>query len=233
METQDNLPEGILLINKPIGKTSFSLVAALRRKIGVKKIGHAGTLDPFASGVMILLIGKKYTRLSDRFLSQDKEYSAELMLGIATDTYDCEGQTTLTSDKVPALNEIEEVLQQFQGSLEQIPPMYSAKKIKGQKLYLLARQGKTIERPPVKIHVDTKLVEYQYPYLRINVSCSKGTYIRSLAHDIGEKLGTGAHLTGLQRIRSGGFHLHQCIEGSLLDSSSFDTNVCNQHLLKI
>lgn len=225
--------EGLLLVNKPIGKTSFSLVAALRKRIGVKKIGHAGTLDPFASGLMVLLVGKNYTRQSHQFLGQDKEYTAELMLGVTTDTYDCEGRVILTCDKVPSKAEIEDVIQQFQGEIEQIPPMYSAKKVNGQKLYLLARKGKTIERSPVKIKVCIEFIEYAYPFLKINISCSKGTYIRSLAYDIGVKLGVGAHLTALQRTRSGNFFLHQCLDGRELESILFDRKRCSEFLTVI
>lgn len=226
-----DLFQGILLVNKPPGKTSFSLVAALRRRLGVKKIGHAGTLDPFATGVMVMLIGKTYTRLSDKFLTQDKEYLAELKLGLATDTYDLEGQATQQSDVIPSLNQIEEVISHFQGDIEQIPPMYSAKKVNGQKLYELARKGKSIERAPVKVTTSIDIIDYSYPSLVIKVSCSKGTYIRSLAHDIGIELTCGAHLTSLKRLRSGAFHLDQCIEGSLLDSSSFDRAACLPYLL--
>lgn len=224
--------QGILLVNKPAGKTSFSLVAALRRRIGVKKIGHAGTLDPFATGVMVMLIGKAYTRLSDKFLMQDKEYLAELKLGVMTDTYDLEGQITQTSDVVPSLAEICAVIEHFQGEIEQIPPMFSAKKINGQKLYELARKGKSVAREAVKIKVAIEIVNYSYPFLEIKVDCSKGTYIRSLAHDIGAQLTCGAHLTALKRLRSGAFCLHQCIDGTLLDSADFNREVCEPSLLK-
>src|SRR5262249_44547105 len=135
--TNPNPIEGILLVNKPRGKTSFSLVATLRKSLGVKKIGHAGTLDPFATGVMVMLIGRAYTRLSDQFLGQDKEYLAELCLGLATDTYDSEGQVVSRSEFVPSQKCIEETIQQFQGEIIQIPPMFSAKKINGKKLYEL------------------------------------------------------------------------------------------------
>src|SRR5690348_14012390 len=116
--------EGILLVDKPKGKTSFSLVAALRRLSGIKKIGHAGTLDPFATGVMVLLVGKPYTRLSDRFLSLDKEYQATLHLGISTDTFDCDGKQTSISEKIPSSEEIQQALSHFQGKIQQIPPMF-------------------------------------------------------------------------------------------------------------
>ncbi len=213
--------EGILLVDKPVGKTSFSLVAALRKRVGVRTIGHAGTLDPFATGVMVLLIGR-YTRLSDRLLCQDKEYRATITLGIATDTYDCTGKVVGMSSKVPSLSDIELALTHFQGEIEQVPPMFSAKKIKGKKLYELARKGQTIERPPSKVTLHTTLIRYDYPHLEIQTVCSKGTYIRSLAYDLGIHLGCGAHLSVLQRLRSGAFALKDCIDGHLLDSPEFD-----------
>lgn len=216
---------GILLVNKPRGKTAFSLVAALRRRIGVKKIGHAGTLDPFATGVMVLLVGKKFTTQSDRFLCQDKEYTAVVRFGASTDTFDCEGEILQKSEIVPTLQEIEQVIQKFQGEIEQVPPMYSAKKINGKKLYEYARKGQTIERAPIKINVHIEILNYSYPDLTIRVTASKGTYIRSLGHDIGQALGCGGHLIELQRSRSGCFHLEDCIDGNLLDSSQFDRSV--------
>lgn len=207
---------GILLVDKPCGKSSFSLVSSLRRLLGVKKIGHAGTLDPFASGVMVMLVGRHYTRLSDRFLSADKEYRARIQLGVTTDTYDLDGIKIFESELVPSRDALEAVIERYQGEIEQIPPMFSAKKVNGQKLYELARKGKTIERKAVKVKVSTWLLKYEYPYVDIRVCCSKGTYVRSLAHDIGEALGCGAHLVSLQRTRSGSFHLADCLDGSLL-----------------
>jgi tRNA pseudouridine55 synthase len=175
---------------------------------------------------MIMLIGKTYTRLSDKFLMQDKEYVAELKLGIATDTYDLEGQEIHASSFIPTVDEVHEAIRHFQGEIEQIPPMYSAKKVNGRKLYELARKGKVVERAAVKITTSIEVIHYLYPSLIIRVSCSKGTYIRSLAHDIGMKLTCGAHLVNLQRLRSGTFHLHQCIDGQLLDSPDFDRIAC-------
>lgn len=204
--------EGILLINKPKGCTSFKLVQMLRKRLNVKKIGHAGTLDPFATGVMVMLIGKKYTRLSDTFLSNDKEYVAEVFLGSTTDTYDLEGKVIAQSPIIPTLEEIQTALQDFQGEIEQTPPMYSAKKVQGKKLYELARKGIEIPRKSVKIHIETLLVRYEYPFLELQIKCSKGTYIRSVGHDLGIKLGCGAHLTQLKRTRSGRFLLENCIE---------------------
>lgn len=221
LKNSTNSPEisGILLVDKPIGKTSFSLIGALRRILGVKKIGHAGTLDPFATGVMILLVGRQFTRLSDQFLCDNKEYVAEMHLGVATDSYDCDGTVTATSSIKPTREEIDVILNQFQGEVEQVPPMFSAKKINGKKLYELARQGKEIERKAVKVHLQTEILDYTYPYLTIRVSCSKGTYIRSIAHDMGVLLGCGAHLTKLRRTRSGTFNIDQCLDGSLLFST--------------
>ncbi len=214
--------EGILLVNKPQGSTSFSLIRRLRQLTGIKKIGHAGTLDPFATGVMVLLIGSKFTRLSDKLLSEDKEYIAEVCLGVSTDTYDCDGKVVARSKKKPKEEEIDKMIAHFQGEIDQTPPMYSAKKVKGKKLYELAREGKTIDRKPARVRVKTEKINYQYPLLILHVACSKGTYIRSIAHELGVMLGCGAHLSKLQRTRSGPFNLADCIEGSLLDAPHCD-----------
>lgn len=203
--------EGILLVDKPPHKTAFYLVKLLRKITGVKKIGHAGTLDPFATGLMVMLIGKPYTTQSDRFLTSDKSYDATIHFGFSTDTYDCDGTQTATSDKTPTLTEIEEALAHFQGTILQTPPMYSAKKVGGKKLYDLARSGVTIEREPVPVTLKTTLIDYTYPELKLSITCSKGTYIRSIAHDLGEKLGCPAHLKTLVRTRSGPFSLNQAI----------------------
>lgn len=215
-------PHGILLVDKPSGKTAFSLVARLRRHLGVKKIGHAGTLDPFATGVMVMLVGRSYTRLSDQLLSQDKEYAATLKLGITTDTYDCDGKTVSESSYIPDKLELEEALKKFQGEISQIPPMYSAKKIQGKRLYKLARTGAIVERPPSLVRCAIHLEKYSYPFVDLHIACSKGTYIRSLAHDLGAVLGCGAHLTALRRLRSGQFSLQDCIDGKLLDHPECD-----------
>ncbi len=214
--------EGILPINKPKSKTSFSLVGMLRKLTQIRTIGHAGTLDPFADGVMVLLIGKRFTKLSDRFLHQDKEYLATLHLGITTDTYDIEGQITAQNSTIPTLTEIEETLSKFQGTILQIPPMFSAKKIDGKKLYELARKGITVERKPVPITLRIELLEYAYPHLHLKVHCSKGTYLRSLAYDIGIELRCGAHLSSLTRTRSGAFTLQDCCDGAQLMQSGYD-----------
>ena len=209
-------PAGILLVDKPVGKTAFSLVAALRKILKVRKIGHAGTLDPFATGVMVMLIGREMTKLSDQFLCADKEYVAQLYLGITTDSFDCDGSILNRSDLTPTQDEIEGVIQKFQGQIEQIPPMFSAKKVNGKKLYELARKGKVIERQPSLVTLETKFLSYNYPYLELQVKCSKGTYVRSIAEDMGKLLGCGAHLSALRRIRSGPFKIEDCLDGSIL-----------------
>lgn len=215
---------GLLLVDKPKGKTSFYLVGLLRKLFNIKKVGHAGTLDPFATGVMVMMIGKDYTRLSDQFLGQSKEYETEVLLGQSTDSYDCDGAITSESDYQPSLDEVNKVLSYFQGTIEQIPPMFSAKKIGGKKLYELARQGKTIERKPAIVTLETILVEYNYPLLKLKISCSKGTYIRSIAHDLGEMLKCGAHLVSLRRLKSGPFPIEQCITVEELLDPSFSIN---------
>lgn len=214
--------EGILPINKPAGKTSFSLVSLLRRITKVKKIGHTGTLDPFASGVLILLIGKKYTRLCDQLLCQDKEYSATIHLGITTDTYDIDGKVIERSSHIPTQQDIDHILQHFEGTILQTPPMFSAKKIQGKKLYELARKGITIERPLSQVTVSITPLSYTYPHLKIHVHCSKGTYIRALAHDIGCFLGCGAHLSALTRVKNGLFSLSECCDSERLIDPTYD-----------
>lgn len=213
---------GLLLVDKERGSTSFQIVSQLRRLTKERTIGHAGTLDPFATGVMVMLIGREFTRQSDSFLSSDKSYRATLTLGIATDSYDLDGQVMAQSGFVPTLRQVEETFSSFQGEIQQIPPMFSAKKIEGKKLYDLARKGVTIERQSVKVRLAIQLVRYSYPHLEIIVDCSKGTYIRSLAHDIGQSLGCGAHLTELVRFRSGSFTLDECIPQSLLKNPEHD-----------
>jgi len=223
--------EGILPINKTRGKTSFFFVSLLRRLCQERTVGHAGTLDPFATGVLILLVGRKYTRLSDKFLHQDKEYVATLCLGKSTDSYDCEGQTTATSTLVPPLHAVEEALTSFQGTILQTPPMFSAKKVQGKKLYELARKGIHIERQAQSITLQTTLLDYDYPFLRLRIACSKGTYIRSIAEDLGNLLGCGGHLCELSRTRSGLFSLEDCAQGELLSDPSYFASLRFLHLL--
>ncbi len=208
-ECDDN--EGILLIDKPKGKTSFSIVHAVRKCLQKKKVGHGGTLDPFATGLMVIFVGKRYTRIQDQYLNRDKEYNARLKLGEQTDTFDLEGEKIAFSRYVPTIDEINSVIREFQGTIEQIPPMYSAKKIQGTRLYELARKGQVVERKPNYVTVAITLLNYEYPYVDIHVHCSKGTYIRSLADDMGKALGTFAHLVELCRTKSGDFSLDDAI----------------------
>ncbi|MBF8262655.1 MAG: truB [Parachlamydiales bacterium] len=194
----------------------------LRRKTRIETIGHAGTLDPFAAGVMVMLIGRPYTRLSNQFLSADKQYRATIQLGQTTDTFDIDGRILNRSDHIPSLSDLEQALVSFQGECLQIPPMFSAKKIGGQKLYDLARKGKTIDRKPVPVRLCTTLIHYAYPLIEIDIACSKGTYIRTLAHDLGAMLGCGAFLSALTRTRSGTFTLSDCIAQESLKDPSFN-----------
>ena len=214
--------KGILPVNKERGRTAFYLVKVLRKITGIKKIGHAGILDPFATGVMIMLLGRPYTKIADTFIHQSKEYLATVKLGASTTTYDCDGEVIATSDRVPSIEEIKEAVKQFQGSILQIPPMYSAKKIKGQKLYVLARQGIEITRKPIQVQLEIKILDYSYPELTLKVKCSKGTYIRTLAYDLGQALETEAHLVELTRTRSGPFELKDCIDAKSLSDRSFN-----------
>lgn len=223
--------QGILPVDKPAGITSFKLVSWSRKAAQIKKIGHAGTLDPFATGVVILLIGRNYTRLSDRLMSDNKEYEALLHLGVETDSYDCDGETLAQSNYQPALEQIQTSLESFQGWQEQVPPMFSAKKIDGQKLYHLARKGITIERQPAKVFMQISLLDYAYPYLKVNIACSKGTYIRSFAHDFGRTLSCGAHLASLRRTKSGKFSVENCLDGTLLQDGKIPLEELRQHMI--
>lgn len=214
--------QGILLVDKTAGSTSFHIVAQLRRLLKIDKIGHAGTLDPFATGVMVMLIGRNFTRRSDEFLSCDKEYRATLHLGITTDSFDIDGTVTSRSDHIPSKEEVAHAISAFQGKISQTPPMFSAKKIQGKKLYDLARQGIEIERQPVIVEVKTTLIRYEYPEIEIEVLCSKGTYVRAIADDIGRMLGCGAHLSALIRLRSGSYRVEECISQEMLKNLEFD-----------
>lgn len=210
---ENNQKSGFLLINKPTGPTSHDIINKLRKITGIRKIGHAGTLDPFASGVLVLAIGRSATREISKYVKLDKEYEATLYLGAHTDTYDREGKIEkmeVKSEKLK-IQEIKDVLIKFTGKQKQVPPMFSAKKIGGKKLYELARQGIEIERQPVLISIyELKLIDYAWPFLKIRVKCSSGTYIRSLAHDIGQTLGCGAYLQELKRTTVGKFTLSAC-----------------------
>ncbi|MDD5439666.1 MAG: tRNA pseudouridine(55) synthase TruB [Candidatus Omnitrophica bacterium] len=194
---------GILLVDKPKGVTSHDVVDAIRRKFGFKKVGHAGTLDPLATGLLVILIGAA-TKLSDQFLNHDKAYEAHVRLGVITDTGDADG-TVLEEMPCTVLPEdVRRVMAAFTGEIEQVPPMFSAKKYQGKKLYQYARRGVTVERKPAKVCIRAiEIVSIALPEVRFTVACSKGTYIRQLSVDIGRSLGCGGHLMALRRTRSG------------------------------
>lgn len=203
---------GILIINKPPGMTSHDVVQVLRKILGVRKIGHTGTLDPSATGVLILCIGEA-TKIAQFLQGLPKEYLAEMIFGITTDTEDSQGKI-LSRVKCDISREaVEKVLENFRGTIEQIPPMVSAIKVGGRPLYKLARQGKTIERKPRKVKIyQLELLKFEpalNPKASLRIVCSKGTYIRTLYADIGKKLGCGAHLSQLIRTRVGDFSLEQ------------------------
>ena len=204
--------DGILNINKPCGRTSFSIVAMVKRLSGERRVGHAGTLDPEASGVLPVCFGHG-TRVIEFLVDATKSYRAEIELGVATDTYDASGKVTQTGDPTGISQEqLESALTSFCGSIEQIPPMYSAVKYQGKRLYQLARAGIKIKlrSRPVKIY-HLELIDWQPPVVTIEVECGKGTYIRSLAHDLGQALGCGAHLKSLIRLRCGLFDIKDAI----------------------
>lgn len=204
-----NNNHGFLLVNKPKGITSHDVVDYLRKITNIKKIGHAGTLDPLAEGLLILAINREATKKIDRFNKLDKTYIAEIKLGENTDTYDAEGKTTnkYEGEKIKR-KLIKKTLKKFLGEQKQIPPMYSAKKIKGKKLYELARKDIVINRKASLINIyKIKLLKYKWPILKIKVKCSTGTYIRSLAYDIGLDLYCGAYLKNLKRIKIGNYKL--------------------------
>ncbi len=210
---------GFLNVYKPAGITSHDVVARLRRVTKVKQIGHTGTLDPFAEGVLPICIGKA-TRLIE-YLNDDKAYVGTVKLGNSTTTYDIEGEGVNFSDKTVTLNEIETALEKFRGDIEQIPPIYSAIKVNGKKLYEYAREGKEVKIEPRKVNINKLEVVDFKPELRqvsLHIECSKGTYIRSIANDLGEELGTYGHLVKLVRVKAGDFGINEAIKLNDLDT---------------
>jgi tRNA pseudouridine55 synthase len=202
---------GILLIDKPEGLTSYDVVRQVKRIFSTRKVGHAGTLDPLATGVLIVAVGEA-TKILQFLLVDDKGYRATLKLGETTDTFDARGRV-LTEKPVPPLDidAIDRICTAFRGKIEQQPPMYSALKRDGVPLYKLARQGIEVERKSRSITIERlAVVAVDFPFVTIEVDCSKGTYIRSLVHDLGIAIGCGAHLTALRRLRSGRFSIDQC-----------------------
>jgi len=203
---------GIYNVNKPAGMTSHDVVHAVRCASGLKRVGHAGALDPMATGVLIVCVGWA-TRLSEYLMAGQKRYQAVVHLGIATDTYDAEGKVTAVADASGITAQaVAEALKTFRGQIEQLPPMYAALKRDGRPLHRLARQGKTVELAPRTVHIhELSILGWAPPLVTLDIQCSKGTYIRSLAHDLGEELGCGAHLAALTRLASGPFHIQRAV----------------------
>lgn len=213
--------DGILVIDKPQGWTSFDVVAKIRNKLGAKKVGHTGTLDPMATGVLVLCLGKA-TKLAQTMTGYDKEYIAEITLAATSPTDDAEGEVQKNEAAKPVSDdELKAALKTFEGEIMQLPPKFSAKKIKGRRAYDMARKGQEVklEPVPVKVH-ELELLEYAWPIARVRVLSGKGFYVRSLARDLGEKLGTGAYLSALRRTKVGDFDLSQATTIEAADEKS-------------
>lgn len=205
--------DGALLVDKPAGLTSHDVVDRVRRHLGIRKVGHAGTLDPAATGLLVLLLGRA-TRLSDQIMGGDKVYAGTVRLGETTNSYDADGEVTASAPMPDSLDlaRLNEAAATFLGDQMQTPPMVSAVKVKGVPLYKLARQGLEIAREPRLIHVYSfKFSRYDAPLAEFRLACTKGTYVRSIAHDLGQKLGCGAHLFSLRRLASGGLRLEDAM----------------------
>jgi tRNA pseudouridine55 synthase len=214
-------PDGVLLVDKAEGMTSHDVVALVRRKLEIKKVGHCGTLDPIATGLLLLTIGRG-TKVQDLLMSEDKEYAGTLVLGVTTDTQDRQGEI-VEQRSVPDLDEktVRAAFDKFRGDFYQLPPMVSAKKHGGVPLYKLARQGKVVEREPRLVHVYRYTVDrIALPEIDFSVVCSKGFYVRTYAHDIGDVLGCGAHLHSLRRTKSGRFDVDNAVTVEQIKSAA-------------
>ncbi len=202
------MTDGILIVNKPMGITSHDVVKKIRARFKMRQVGHAGTLDPLATGVLIMLLGKA-TKCFNKFVGMDKAYRATLILGTATDSADVQGKVVrqLPYDGVTR-GQVEEVFKKFLGNIDQVPPMVSAVKVKGKKLYQLARKGIEIEREARPVRIDClKMEAFDPPYVKFYLECSKGTYVRQLAEDIGKLLGCGACISQIERTKVGSFRI--------------------------
>ena len=214
-------PDGVLLVDKAEGMTSHDVVALIRRKLEMKKVGHCGTLDPIATGLLLLTLGRG-TKIQDLLMSEDKKYAGTLALGITTSTQDRQGEV-IDQRPVPTLdeNQVRAAFEKFCGDFYQMPPMVSAIKHGGVPLYKLARQGKVVEREPRLVHVYRYTVDrIALPEIDFSVVCSKGFYVRTYVHDIGETLGCGAHLKSLRRTKSGRFGVDQAISVAEIKNAS-------------
>jgi tRNA pseudouridine55 synthase len=205
------LLDGVLVINKPIGPTSHDVVATARRVLRAKRVGHTGTLDPNASGVLPLVLGRA-TRLAQFLSSDDKEYIATIRFGVVTDSYDSRGRVVAESGAMPTHDAILAALDRFRGEFDQMPPTFSAKNIDGERAYVLARRAKPVLLNPARVATrEVELVSVDAPHAEVRIVCSAGFYVRSLAHDLGEAVGTGAILDGLVRTRAGAFSIQSAL----------------------
>lgn len=221
---------GVIVVDKPIGMTSHDVVQIVRKGSNIRRAGHTGTLDPRASGVLVILIGPA-VRLSEYVSASDKRYQAVIQLGSSTDTFDADGRVLSSTSVDITEDQFDEVLKSFVGEIEQVPPPYSAVKVKGKKAYEMARKGEEVDLEARTINVyNLELLEWAPPEAVIDVYCSSGTYVRSLAHDLGEKLGCGAHLTGLRRTKSGRFTLRDAVPLRKL-REAFDNDTWQEFLI--
>lgn len=224
--------QGILLVDKPKTWTSFDVVNYVRKMVATAegkkpkntKVGHTGTLDPMATGLLVLLIGKEYTRKATELTTLDKTYEVTMKLGETSSTGDVEGELTAVSDTIPTETAVREALEKLQGQIMQVPPAFSAMKVNGQRAYKLAREGKEVvlEARPVMIYENT-LTAYEYPFVKFTSRVGKGTYIRSLVEDLGKLLETGAYMSDLRRTTVGAYRLGDAITPDSLESNSLET----------
>lgn len=222
---------GVVIIDKEEGMTSHDVVSRVRGRFKIKKVGHAGTLDPSATGVLVLLLGKA-TKLSEKFSSQEKEYRAVMKLGERTDSGDREGKLISSREVACSLEEVKIAMDKFTGEIEQVPPMVSAKKVNGKRLYKMARKGIEVERAPQKIFIkEMEVLGIEMPFVAFRTVCSKGTYIRQIADDIGEELGCGAYITELCRTRSGSFSIEDATP--LPKILNMDPETFNESIIRI
>ena len=225
-----NMTSGVLVVDKPIGMTSHQVVQIIRNGTNIKRAGHTGTLDPRASGVLVILVGPA-VRLSEFISAEDKRYQATIKLGEKTDTYDGDGVVTGTSSMEITRDQFEEALSGFVGEIKQVPPPFSAVKVQGRRAYAMARNGEEVNLEPRLINVHSlDVIEWNPPEVVVDVHCSSGTYVRSLAYDLGEKLGCGANLIGLRRTKSGRFTLKDAIPLRRM-TEAFDNSSWYQFLI--
>ncbi len=218
--------DGLLLVNKPPACTSHDVVDVVRRRFGLRKVGHCGTLDPLATGLLMVVLGRA-TKLQDLLMAEDKVYEGVMKLGATTDSQDADGKV-LEEKPVPAFEraDLERAMAKYQGEFYQTPPMVSALKKDGVPLYKLARAGKTIEREPRRVRIDRyEVLDWNSPLLRFRIYCTKGFYVRTYCHDIGQDLGCGAHLIELIRLKSGNFSLEKAIGWEALQALSSATEL--------